>query len=65
MVPTSPFKLQVQMVIYIQYKFHEISSIGYLVMAEDGKTGGKMDRRKDRRVDGQHQNLYPSALGGG
>ena len=26
------------MVIYIQYKFHEISSsIGYLVMAEDGK----------------------------
>ena len=24
-------------VIYIQYKFHEIQSIGYLVMAEDGK----------------------------
>ena len=26
------------MVIYIQYKFHEILSIGYLVMAEDGKS---------------------------
>ena len=25
------------MVINIQYKFHEISFIGYLVMAEDGK----------------------------
>ena len=25
------------MVIYIQYMFHEIPSIGYLVMAEDGK----------------------------
>ena len=25
------------MVIYIQYKFHEVPSIGYLVMAEDGK----------------------------
>ena len=25
------------MVVYIQYKFHEIPSIGYLVMAEDGK----------------------------
>ena len=24
-------------VIYIQYKFHVISSIGYLVMVEDGK----------------------------
>ena len=26
------------MVIYIQYKFHELPSIGYLVMAEGGKT---------------------------
>ena len=25
------------MFIYIQYKIHEIPSIGYLVMAEDGK----------------------------
>ena len=24
-------------VIYIQYKFHEISFIGYLVMADDGQ----------------------------
>ena len=33
-------KLHVQnhtMVIYIEYKFQEISFIGYLVMAEDGK----------------------------
>ena len=28
------------MVIYIQYKFDEIPSIGYVVMAEDGKTEG-------------------------
>ena len=25
------------MFIYIQYTFHEIPSLGYLVMAEDGK----------------------------
>ena len=25
------------MVIYLQYKFHETPSIGYLVMAEDGE----------------------------
>ena len=28
------------MVIYIKYKFLEIPSIGYLVMAEDGKSDG-------------------------
>ena len=36
----NPIKLHVHnlaMVIYIQYKFHEIKSIGYLVLAEDGK----------------------------
>ena len=32
------------MVICIQYKFHEVSSICYLVMAEDGQT----DERKFR-----------------
>ena len=35
-----PDKLHVHnltIVIYIQYKFHNIPSIGYLVMAEDGK----------------------------
>ena len=37
-------KLQVHnltMVIYIQYNFREIPSIGYLVMAEDRKTEGQ------------------------
>ena len=29
------------MAIYIQYAFYEISSIGYLVMAEDGKIIGQ------------------------
>ena len=38
------------MVVYIQYHFHELPSIGYLVMAEDGKT------------DGQHQNNIPPPL---
>ena len=31
------------MIIYIQYKFNEIPSNDYLVMAEDGKTGGRME----------------------
>ena len=30
------------MVIYNQYKFHENSSIGYLVMADDGKNHRKL-----------------------
>ena len=34
------------MVIYIQYKFHEIPSIGYLVMAEDGKKSLKFRQSK-------------------
>ena len=29
--------------IYIQYKFHEVSSIGYLVMAEDRKSDGRTE----------------------
>ena len=36
----TPIKLHIHkltMVIYIQYKFDKIPSIGYLVMAEDGK----------------------------
>ena len=35
-------------VIYIQYKFHEIPSFGYLVMAEDGKTEGRTDKWMDK-----------------
>ena len=49
------------MVIYIQYKFHEIPSIGYLVMAEDGKTDGRKHRQNDAWT---LQNQYPSAFGG-
>ena len=30
-------------VIYIQYKFHEIPSIGYLVMVEDRKTNERTE----------------------
>ena len=55
----TPIKLHVHnltMVIYIQYKFHEIPSIGYLVMAEDG--------RMDSRADIQCQtNILPPSAG--
>ena len=37
-----------------QYKFYEIPSIGYLLMAEDGKTDERKDGRKhwtERRKD--------------
>ena len=40
----APIKLHTHnliMAIYIQYKFHEIPSIRYLVMAEDGKSDGQ------------------------
>ena len=50
-------KLHVQystIVICIQYKFHEIPSIGYLTIAEDGK----MDRWKEWTTP----NLYPFAF---
>ena len=40
-------------VMYIQYKFHEMPSIGYLVMAEDGN-----------QTDGQRQTYIPPPLGG-
>ena len=36
------------MVIYIQYKLHEIPSIGYIVMAEVRKTDGKTDGWMDK-----------------
>ena len=42
----TPIKLcmdNLTMVIYIQYKLHEIPSIGYIVMAEVRKTDGKTD----------------------
>ena len=44
------------MAIYIQYIFHEIPSVGYLVMAEEGKADGMTDR--------QHQtNIPPPSVG--
>ena len=49
--------------IYIQHKFHEIPSIVYIVMAEDGKTDGRL---MDRSIDGcPAPSLYPSTLVGG
>ena len=35
------------LVIYIQYKFYEIPSIGYLFMAEDQMTDGQKDGRME------------------
>ena len=49
-----------KLVIYIQYKFHGIPSIGYLVMAEDG-----MMEKPEGWTGGQTTpNQYPSAFGG-
>ena len=45
------------MAIYIQYIFHEILSVGYLVVAEEGKADG--------RTDGQHQTNIPLPSVGG
>ena len=39
-------------VLYIKYKFDRITSIGYLVMAEDGRT------------DGQRQTYIPPLMAG-
>ena len=49
------------MVLFIQHKFHEIPSIGYLVMAEDGKTDGRTDGRK-HRTEGRTDNAKPIFL---
>ena len=43
------------MAIYTQY----ISSVGYLVMAEDRKSDGWKDRWNDGRLDGQHKTDIP------
>ena len=54
----TPIKLHMHnltIVIYIQYKFHWIPSIGYLVKAEDGKTDWWRNQ-KDRRTT---PNQYP------
>ena len=47
----TPIKLHVHnfiIVIYIQYKFHEFPSIGYLVMAEGGKTNEQRNWKDGR-----------------
>ena len=49
------------MVIYIQYKFHKITSIGYLGWGQkDGKTEGWMDRLTDRQP---HTIIPPPLVG--
>ena len=43
----TPIKRHMQnltMVVYIQYKFHELQSIGYLVIAEGRKAEGETGR---------------------
>ena len=55
-------KLQVHnssMILYIQYKFHEILFISYLIMAEDGRT----DRRTDGRKRQHQTNISPPSVG--
>ena len=46
-------------IIYIQYKYYEIPSIGFLVMAEDGN---QMDGRKDRQTEGGMDNAKPISI---
>ena len=50
-------KLHVHLhIIYIKYKFYEIPSIGFLVMAEGGN---QMDGRNDRQTEGGIDNVKP------
>ena len=52
-----------KLVIYIQYKFHGIPSIGYLLMAEDGKSEWWRNQ-KDGQTDRQRQtNIPPPSVG--
>ena len=51
------------MVIYIQYKLHEIPSIGHLVMAEGGKVDGRTEKPEGWR-DGQCQTDIPPPSAG-
>ena len=39
--------LSLCLTVYIQYKIHELSSIGYLVMAEDGREG-RLNQKEGR-----------------
>ena len=54
-------------IIYSKYKFYEIPSIGYLVMAEDGRTDelkGGQTETLDRTTDGQRQTyITPPSVG--
>ena len=47
------------MVIYTQYKFHEILSIGYLVMAKDGK---KNHWNLDNQPAGNNSSIFDDTL---
>ena len=60
--PMKPHVHNFTMVIYIKYKFHELTSIFYLVMAADGKADGRTDGeigRTDGKTEGQHQTNIP------
>ena len=50
------------MVIYTQYKFHALPSIGYLVMAEDGKPTVGWRNGMDRQ---RQTNIPPSVVDNG
>ena len=51
-------------IIYSKYKFYEIPSIGYIVMAEDGRTEGRTDGNTGQNDGWTKSNLHLSALGG-
>ena len=60
----APIKLHVHnldMVIYIQYTFHELPPIGYLVIAEDEKRDGGR-HWKDGRKEGRTDNSKPRLI---
>ena len=52
---------QCVIVIYIYFKFQEIPSNGYLLMAPDERKDGKTDERTDGRT---WRKQYPSPFGG-
>ena len=46
------------MVIYIHYEFHELLSLGYLVMTEDRKSDGQTERWTNRRDNAKPISLH-------
>ena len=50
------------MVIYIQYKFHELPSIGYIVLSDDEKMVRLRNQKDGQKMDGQTDNAKPIVL---